>query len=46
MSNRAALLVFLGIIFVLAAVLTQIEGSGVFLARKFADLLHLVAFWR
>ena len=46
MSNRAALVVFLLIVLVLGVVLATVEGSGVFLARKFADVVHWVAFWR
>ena len=46
MSNRAALLVFLLIVLVLGGIITQIDGAGLFLARKFTDLIHTVAFWR
>ncbi len=46
MSHRAAAIVFLAIVIVLTAVVTQIDGAGLFLARRFTDLVHWVAFWR
>ena len=46
MSNRAALYIFVIIALLLILVLTFVEGSGVFLARKFIDLIHWITFWR
>ena len=47
MTNRIAL--WLGVLIVAAFLMDRFafDGSGaLFLARKFVDLLHWVAFWR
>ena len=46
MSNRTAMTFFLGIVLTLGLVLFFVEGSGIFLAQKFMDLLQVIAFWR
>ncbi len=46
MSNRAAWIVFAAIVLALAVVFATVDGAGLFVARKFADLVHWIAFWR
>ena len=46
MSDRAALIIFAGIVVFLGLVFLTVDGSALFLARKVADLIDWLAFWR
>ena len=46
MTNRTAFLIFLALVAVFAILAFAVEDAPLFLARKFADLLEWVAFWR
>ena len=46
MSNRAAWFVFVLILASLVLVFAFVDGAPIFLARKFADLVNWLAFWR
>lgn len=46
MSNRSALILFAAILVAVLALVLIWPDAAVFLARKFADLIHWIAFWR
>ena len=46
MSNRVAWIIFAVIVSGLAILFLTVDGAALFLARKFADLVNWVAFWR
>ncbi|MDU8942224.1 hypothetical protein [Ovoidimarina sediminis] len=46
MSNRTALILFSTIVIALLLLIVLWPDGAVFLARKFADLIHWIAFWR
>ncbi len=46
MSNRTAFIVFGAIVVVLFLLLLIWPDGAIFLARRFADLIHWIAFWR
>ncbi|MEM0946770.1 MAG: glyceraldehyde-3-phosphate dehydrogenase [Pseudomonadota bacterium] len=46
MSNRAGWVVFALIVGTLAVVFLTVDGAALFTARKFADLVNWMAFWR
>ena len=46
MSNRTAFLVFAVILIAFLLLLLLWRDGAIFLARRFADLVHWIAFWR
>lgn len=46
MSNRVALIIFLTLVVLFGGLFYAVEDAPLFLARKFADLIEWVAFWR
>lgn len=46
MSNRIALILFLTLVVLFGGLFYIVEDAPLFLARKFADLIEWLAFWR
>jgi len=46
MSNRIALILFLTLLVLFGGLFFLVEDAPLFIARKLADLIEWIAFWR